>query len=118
MSYCRWSSDNMKSDVYAYEDCSGGYTIHIRNSHPINAEILPDFPKEITGENVLRWHNERRKVIDDLIYKPIGLDYDGQTVVCSEIEDLHRTLVCLRDIGYYVPDVAFDMIEEEIVDDQ
>ncbi len=31
MSYCRWSSDNMKSDVYAYESYEG-YTVHMQGN--------------------------------------------------------------------------------------
>ena len=29
MSYCRFSCDDGKSDVYCYEDCEGGFTSHI-----------------------------------------------------------------------------------------
>lgn len=29
MSYCRWSSDNGRCDVYVYEDVSGGWTTHV-----------------------------------------------------------------------------------------
>lgn len=29
MSYCRFSSDNWKSDVYVYEDVGGGWTTHV-----------------------------------------------------------------------------------------
>jgi hypothetical protein len=49
MSYARWSSDNFRSDVYVYEDASGGWTTHVASKKlvwpPIPAlpiQWLPD----------------------------------------------------------------------------
>jgi hypothetical protein len=41
MSYCRWSSDGMKCDVYVYEDVSGGFTYMFTLRKIINLHEAP-----------------------------------------------------------------------------
>jgi hypothetical protein len=40
MSYCRFSSDNFRSDVYVYEHVDGGYTTHVAG----NRLLFPALP--------------------------------------------------------------------------
>jgi len=117
MSYCRWSSDNMRSDVYAYEDVAGGYTVHIRKSRPTNPEILPDFPAKALAEKdieaVQEWMDKKRVAYPKLVYEDIGLEHDGETMGAESLRELHMVLSYLKGLGYYVPDVTFEMIEDE-----
>ncbi len=121
MSYCRWSSDNMRSDVYAYEDCTGGYTIHVRSVHPVNPEILPEFPiqalKSGDVEAIKRWQEEDREAHYELVYEDNNLPYDDDTLHASDIYDLKEKLDWLKTVGYYVPRSAFEMIDGEIDND-
>ena len=41
MSYCRWSTDNFKCDLYCYEDVNGGFTTHVASNRP-----SPPYPYE------------------------------------------------------------------------
>lgn len=36
MSYCRWSTDDGRSDVYVYHDIRGGWTTHVRGGEDYN----------------------------------------------------------------------------------
>lgn len=65
MSYCRWSSDNWRCDVYVYESCSGGWLTHVAGQKRVLPPI-PDLPWRI-GVAVHRWsggtwNNETRRM--------------------------------------------------------
>lgn len=116
MSYCRWSCDKFQSDVYAYEDCTGGYTIHVAEVHPVSVEHIPEFEplkwleEGTVGEN----HSKYMDAVKQIEYKKIGLMYDGETLHASDIYDLKEKLEWLKQVGYHVPESAFEMIWDEI----
>lgn len=85
MSYCRWSSEGNKSDVYCYENVSRKWITHVAGNKLINGE-----------------------------HYPIGLPHDGETFDDDSIEDMLKTLLMLRGLGYHVPQFAIESIEEEI----
>lgn len=45
MSYCRWSSNNWRCDVYVYEDTGGGWTTHVAGRW----YVLPPIPDIVWG---------------------------------------------------------------------
>ena len=51
MSYCRWSRDG--SDLYCYEDASGGWTTHVRTT-ALNGERYNDPTLEAFRETVVK----------------------------------------------------------------
>ncbi|MFH1633386.1 MAG: hypothetical protein ABIG63_05160 [Chloroflexota bacterium] len=107
MSYCRWSSDNFKSDIYCYADVSGGWTIHVASKH-LEKELPPllDFGS-VTKEE---WADALRKTAD----VPIGLEHDGETFRCYSIKDTIDKLVHLHQAGYHVPKHALERLREEL----
>lgn len=115
MSYCRWSSNNFKCDVYCYESVHGCFTIHVASNRIVD-ELPPepfnfiDLPKEEFSKKCKEHHD----ALDKAKHKKIGLKYDGQSFDCNTIEDMRNTLVELKQVGYIVPDFVFEIIDEEI----
>ncbi len=111
MSYCRWSSDDYKSDIYAWEDCGGGYYASVATHRYVTDEEFPP-PASGAGEWVARW-----TVVNEIIRRaksePIGLPSDGETYHVQTINELLELFLNLRDAGYYVPDYAIEAAREE-----
>ncbi len=114
MSYCRFSSDNFKCDVYVYEDISGGYTIHIATSKIIgNAPELPNITK-VSSNEYFKAYKAQMKFMDTVKRKKIGLPQDGKTFNVATTKECADKLLELKAIGYSVPQYAIDsLIEEE-----
>jgi len=119
MSYCRWSSDNWKSDVYCYEHVDGGWTTHVAGLQYVGLDTLPVETKlsDYTTENATEWiaaYKAYHEALGKLEMVPIGLVHDGKTFNDSTLETFRARLVMLRDEGYYVPAYVFEAIDEEI----
>lgn len=140
MSYCRWSSDNWKSDVYVYEgDC---WVIHVAGRRRARAPIpelplgrLPMFgaayddtnppqllryPSRLHGwahRVVMRiWMWSHRLHMWDLSripLVPICGQYDGETFYCASQFECWTQLCVLRSAGYHVPQFALDQLLAE-----
>lgn len=117
MSYCRWSSDNWKCDVYCYEDCLGGWTTHVASNKRVGEIPTYSFAKDDSKEELDRFMREYRAhqdALDKTALVPIGLPHDGETFNDPTLEDFRDTLTMLKDAGYNVPQYVFEAIEEEI----
>lgn len=62
MSYCRFSSDNWRSDVYVYEDVGGGWTTHVAGRRRAIGPI-PDLPIMSLPGFGGEWDRESRKMV-------------------------------------------------------
>jgi hypothetical protein len=98
MAYCRWSSDNFKSDIYCYANTGGSYTIHVAHCR----YVLPNYT--MFG---------RSKINGATPQEPIGLAFDGRTLDCKNIKETIETLEELKSMGYYVPQAAFIRLRAE-----
>jgi len=121
MSICRWSCDNLRSDVYIYE-CEGGYSVNVRDVHPVNAEVLGkvNFYANLLmkvqlneQEEIQRLVKEHKENVQKLKYEPLDSPYAGKSFSLDTLEDLHELVVRLEDSGVYVLQKVFDYIEEE-----
>lgn len=115
MSYCRWSSDWFRCDLYCYGDVAGGYTTHVAGNRT-DHEVPED------------WGNDSRVSVDDWMARhteisnrmklakrvPIGLSRDGETFSDPDLASFLARVVSLKDEGYRVPDYVLDEIREEI----
>lgn len=110
MSYCRFSTDDYQCDVYAYDDCMGGITIHVAGTRYVFTEDLP--PRvPFTTENLEAWMERNNKVMamvevagrEKIEAKHAGKDYYGldQDSAAALMEEL-------KSLGYKFPD---DVIE-------
>lgn len=120
MSYCRWSSDNFKSDVYAYADVSGGYTTHIAGNRVIG-DCPPGADYTTIGEDgwaarAAEAEQVRSKFLANCDREPIGHAYAGMSFNDSDLESFLARMEHLRSEGFHVPDYVFDTIREEIAE--
>lgn len=113
MSYCRFSSDNWKSDVYCYSDCRGGITTHVAGNR-----IVGDVPKvpSITKTNFKEWagaHKRQEKFLETVKRKPIGLKYDGEDFNDPDEAAFLDRLLELKSVGYHVPEYVIEDLKWE-----
>ena len=120
MSYCRWSSDNFRCDLYCYADVNGGYTTHVASNR-----VLGDIPeikwpegrsKEET-DAFMESYKAQSAFLDNCGREDIGLPYDGQTFNDADLKAFRDRLVMLREAGYNFPDYVLEMVDEEIVEE-
>lgn len=114
MSYCRWSSDNWKCDLYCYPDVNGGYTTHIAGNRVVGA--VPEELDILTAEPDA-WVASHKRAMDWLETaqrRPIGLPHDGATFRDATLEEFKARLLMLRAAGYCFPDYVLAEIDEEI----
>ena len=112
MSYCRFSSDNWKSDVYAYESESG-YEIHVAASrHVGDIPKLPDISK-VDEFEYLEAYMKHLEAIDNARLVNIGGRYDGMSATFDTPEELHVFMEHLQKEGYHVPSYVFETLKEE-----
>lgn len=113
MSYCRFSTNAFRSDVYCYKHARGGYRIEVAaNRLDIDRESLPDEPEDL--HEYIRWYDEELSPkIDEAERRPIGLPRDGDSVHVSTPGEATEELRALREEGYHVPQKAIDQLHEE-----
>jgi len=112
MSYCRWSSDNWKCDLYCYEYCEGGWTTHVAGTR-----IVGDVPEvRWDGPNWMDTHKAVGEFLKSAEYRNIGLPYDGKTFNDPTLETFRDRLLYLRGVGYNFPDYVLENIKEEIAE--
>lgn len=114
MSYCRWSSDDWKCDLYCYEYVHGGYLTHVADRRLIS--ILPTSPKIEDGnfDEFFRIHREQMKILETAEYEDIDLPYAGETFNDPNLPSFLDRVTSLKELGYHVPDYVIEMIQEEI----
>lgn len=116
MSYCRFSSDDFKSDVYCYESVHGYFTTHVAGNRIVgDIPPLPAFPMDESGNEA--WF-QAYKAQNDFISKAereqIALPYAGECFDDADLQSMLDRLLMLQSIGYYVPESALLAIREEL----
>lgn len=119
MSYCRWSSDNWRCDLYCYEDANGGWTTHVAGRKKLGWWVpSPSFRLLKLGK-VGNWvwrvqYRLHRFTYGLMTYRDLRSPYAGQSFNDPTLEDFRARVQVLRDSGLRVPDHVFAAIEEEI----
>jgi hypothetical protein len=124
VSYCRFSSDNWKSEVYVYANVSGAWTIHVAGNKvvgPVPEEDLSflDLEKDSPEWQAAadRWVASHKVAMDYLRTaerRDITLPFAGETFDTASPGECADKLQELVDIGYHVPDgVIADLREEQ-----
>jgi hypothetical protein len=118
VSYCRWSSDSCRCDLYCYEDASGGYTTHVATArYTGDAPTMSPFPAD--PSKVVAWMEEYKdfhKALDGCERVMIGGPYDGQTFNDPDLRSFRTRLLHLREVGYNFPDHVLEDVDVEIED--
>lgn len=121
MSYCRWSSDGWRCDVYVYKDVSGGWTTHVAGRKRVHPEPCPqldwdairDRTKDEKVAAIESWQRAERAWLDQAQMVDIGLPHDGARFNDDTAGDCANTLEMLRAAGYWVPQYAIDSLRED-----
>ncbi len=119
MSYCRWSCDSFKSDVYVYEHVDGTWTTHVAANKRLDLDTLPPDPysiltsKEYNKRTWPRLYREYYKRLEKLPIVPIELPHAGETFKDASPGECAKTLKMLRDVGYHVPDGVIEELRRE-----
>lgn len=122
MSYCRWSSDNFRSDVYVY--CSvDGYVTHIANNRLVGPRIgAPPYSLMERGKVGMfiwgAWHRVNDFLFKFLIRKSINHTLAGETYISDTAYECADVLMTLREKGFSVPQHAIDRLLEESREDE
>lgn len=115
MSYCRWSSDNWRCDLYCYGS-SQGYETHVAGNRVVgDIPQEPRWDEEINEEWMAR-HKAVMTFLDTAERKPIGGPFDGASFTDETLEAFHGRLLALRAAGYRFPDYVLDGVREEIAE--
>ena len=116
MSYCRFSSDNWKCQIYAYESCDGGYQIHVASSKPIGNVPKTDLQLIRDGKHdeYLKQHKKQMDFLDKCKHGKIGLPFDGDNINCETLQEFKEKMIELREAGYSFPDYVLEDIDYEI----
>ena len=112
MSYCRFSSDDPRSDIYCHE-ADAGYVIHVAKTRAV---IDAPLPPRVPHHQIYAWLARDREVRDLLSKAPrpaIGLAHDGETFTDATAAECADRLEYLRALGYHVPQYAIDSLREE-----
>lgn len=118
MSYCRWSSDNWRCELYCYEDASGGFTTHVASN-----KVVGDVPKEdwegfitkrVTVEEFVAQNKAQMDWLGTAERTPIGLPHDGASFNDPDLESFLLRLLSLREVGYKFPDYVIEDVRAEI----
>lgn len=112
MSYCRFSSDNYKSDVYVYIT-DYGYCIELASGRII-AEVLPPPSRELPLQEWMLLHKERSLFLFNAPREEIDLPHAGEKLFFSTLRILYDELLMLRTMGYRVPQSALDAIQKDM----
>lgn len=113
MSYCRWSSDDWRCDVYCYADCTGGYTTHVAGNRVVGR--IPEVPDIMStdAETFTKAHRKQLDFISTAKRKTIGGPFDGESFNDPTLEAFEERLHEIKAAGYNVPDWVFKRITEE-----
>ena len=119
MSYCRWSSDGFRCDIYLYNHCDGYYSLNIAGRKIVgNLPERPDLDLLTKGnaEDFARLHRNFMDAANKAKREIITLPYAGETFNIYSPKEVYDKLIELRKLGYNFPDYVLDEVRDEIVE--
>lgn len=113
MSYCRWSDNNWKSDIYAYES-EVGFVVHVA-THRVAGDV-PEVPfiLDVGPEEYFEKYKAQMDFLEKAERVPINGPCDGETFCYKTVQELYDGLRELQVDGYVVPEFAFEEIKQEL----
>lgn len=118
MALCRFSSDCWRSDVYVYEDASGGVTVHVANNrHVISDDIIaamPTYPEVGDPDFVdkfVEWNRAWRQIPKQCPREQITSPVAGKSFNVDNREELSTLLHKLANQQIHVPDFLLDDVD-------
>lgn len=120
MSYCRWSSDGFRCDVYAYEHVDGYYAVHVASRKRLfPPDFMPDltkdfFARKISAETYAKNHKEYMDLMDTLPWRDLTYPSAGKTFEEPDLESFLARMKALKAEGARIPDGVIEGIEAEL----
>jgi hypothetical protein len=104
MSYCRWSTDDYRCDLYVYESDDGFHTHVAGRRHVLAVELPPpvDITKNVDG--YVARHRALMDALENATLEPIGGPHDGESFIDSTAKECAERVEALRAAGYRCPD--------------
>lgn len=115
MSYCRWSCDDFRCDIYAYES-NDGYEIHVAGNRIVGDIPHVPFILDVDADEWRAAYQAQHDFLATAQREPITLPHAGESFCESDLEDLAARLIMLRELGYRFPDHVLETIAEEAIE--
>lgn len=117
MSYCRWSTDSFRCDVYAYESADG-YTVHVAGRKRAIPDDLnqPDFAFAMPPGDYTARYQAWDEAYQTLPWVELTAPSAGKTFCEPTLEAFRSRMLGLRAEGLRFPDTVLDEIDQEIME--
>lgn len=120
MSYCRFSTDDYRCDLYIY-DCGGGITTHVAGSRYVGDTPIPEIPegwhKLPPAEMKALW-DAQADWLKTARLEPINLPNAGESFYNLDADQTVERVKELRRLGYNFPDFVLASLEDEAKDEE
>lgn len=118
MSYCRFSCDDHRSDLYVYP-AADGWTVHVAARRAIiDRSSLPAVDADLTSddwpEQWLARHRALTALLSDAEWVDITLPHAGTTGLFESPGEAADAIEWLAALGYHVPDGVIDALRSEV----
>lgn len=122
MSYCRFSSDGFRSDVYVYLGV-GGYHILVAQFHCTNDFVYPELLPAPSGKRALERHckavsDKQKHWIATMTRTKLELEHAGDEFVLRTAREAVDRLKYLSALGFHVPESCFQALQSEVEDER
>lgn len=109
MSYCRWSTDDFKCDLYVYE-ADDGISINVASMR-----VVGDIPSLdwTNPETLYKTYKEQMDFMDTVKREPINLSQDGESFYGLTHTEAISMLEMLKEEGYNFPQYVIEELMEE-----
>jgi hypothetical protein len=120
VSYCRWSCDHWRSDVYCYAHVDETWTTHVAGRRRVGLENVPPPPSFALLDTPEVWkatYAAHQAALGRCEFEPIALPHAGETFKDDNPQEMIETLLRLRGLGYHVPEHALAALREEVAEE-
>lgn len=122
MSYCRFSSDSFRSDVFVYSG-TGGYHILVAQFRCANSFPYPELLPAPEGKRAQERHYKavaegRKRWFSTMTRSKIELEHSGETFIVESAQAAIDRLKYLARIGFHVPESALQALADEASDER
>lgn len=121
MSYCRFSTDSYRCDLYCYEDVHGHFVTHVAARRHTLPDDVQDAPFDLLLSDPAEFTRQHYAFMDALKHaprEPIGLPHDGESFSDGDLETMRERVAELIQLGYRAPDWLLPTIDEELAGDE
>lgn len=116
MSYCRFSTDDYRCDLYIYDDCNGGITTHVAGSRYAADTPIPEIPEgwhRLPAAEMQAMWDAQAEWIKAARLEPIALPHAGESFYNLDADQTLERVKEMRRLGYNFPDFVITALEEE-----